>query len=247
MSDAGGEHPTVERFGRQMRTFPVAVSVGAMAGAWARQENAPAGSAVVVDHEISALGRIGRPWEAPPERTLALGIVLRPRLVPEVADVTWLVAGLGVIVGSSSVSGAKLSASWPDGVVDAETSTLVAATKVEIQLGPGEVRAAIATVRIDLAALGLDEPARREELLEAVLLAIDEAAAGLADGTEATAAAYEGHCGLIGKRMKLRLLPSGETRGTARGIDHGGGLELASGTGMVQRITVDMLRDLVVV
>jgi len=67
------------------------------------------------------------------------------------------------------------------------------------------------------------------------------------DGTEATATAYEGHCGLIGKRMKLRILPSGETRGTARGIDKGGGLELASATGMVQRISVDMLRDLVVV
>ncbi|MDQ3462700.1 MAG: hypothetical protein M3471_06700 [Actinomycetota bacterium] len=247
MSESGGGPPTVERFGRLMRTFPVAVSAGAMAGAWARQENAPAGSAVVVEREVSALGRIGRPWDVPPANTLAFAVVLRPPLPPEVADATWLVAGLGVIVGAASVGGAGLSAWWPDGVVDTETGAPVAATKVEIQLGPGEVRAAIATVRIDLAALGREEPARRDELLEAVLVATDEAAAGLADGTEATATAYEDHCGLIGKRMKLRLLPSGETRGTARGIDKGGGLELASATGMVQRISVDMLRDLVVV
>jgi biotin-(acetyl-CoA carboxylase) ligase len=84
-------------------------------------------------------------------------------------------------------------------------------------------------------------------LLEAVLVATDEAAAALTEGPETAATAYEGHCGLLGRRMKLRLLPAGETRGTARGIDKGGGLELASATGMVQRISVDMLRDLVVV
>jgi len=247
MSDAGAGPSTVERFGRLMRTFPVAVSAGAMAGAWARQENAPAGSAVVVDRELTALGRLGRAWEAPPDQTLALAVVLRPPLAPDLGDICWLVASLGVIEASSAIGGPKLSAVWPDGIVDAETGESVAATKVEIQLGPGEVRAAIATMRIDLATLGLGDPARREEVLAAVLTATDEVTAGLAEGTEATATAYEGHCSLIGKRMKLRLVPSGETRGTARGIDHGGGLELASATGMVQRISVDMLRELVVV
>lgn len=247
VSETGGEPLTTERFGRLMRTFPVAVSAGAMAGAWARQEDAPAGSTVVVEREVTALGRIGRAWELPPERTLAFATVLRPPLSPEVADVAWLVAGLGVVAGGASVAGTSLSAWWPDGVVHAETGDSVAAIKVEIQLGPGEVRAAVATVRIDLAALGMEEPGRRDELLEAVLVGTDAAAATLADGTESTAAAYQGHCGQVGKRVKLRLLPSGETRGTARGIDRGGGLELASATGMVERISVDMLRDLVVV
>jgi biotin-(acetyl-CoA carboxylase) ligase len=230
-----------------MRTFPIAVSAGAVAGAWARQEDAPAGSTVVVEREISALGRIGRAWEVAPEQTLAFATVLRPPLTPEMADVTWLVASLGVIAGGASVAGSELSAWWPDRVVDAQTGATVAVTKVEIQLGPNEVRAAIAIVRVDLAALGLEGPGRRDDLLEAVLRATDEVAAGLAEGTEAAAAAYEGHCGLIGKRVKLRLLPTGEKRGTPRGIDRGGGLELASTTGMVERITVDTLRELVVV
>ena len=47
--------------------------------------------------------------------------------------------------------------------------------------------------------------------------------------------------------MKLRLLPKGETRGTVRHIDRGGRLQLESATGMVERISVDMLRELQVV
>jgi biotin-(acetyl-CoA carboxylase) ligase len=230
-----------------MRTFPIAVSAGAVAGAWARQENAPAGSTVVVEREVSALGRIGRAWEVAPEQTLAFATVLRPPLSPEMSDAIWLVASLGVVIGAASVAGTELSAWWPDRVVRADTGVTVAVTKVEVQLGPGEVRAAIAIVRIDLATLGLEAPGRSDELLEAVLHATDEVAAGLTEGTEAAATAYQSHCGLIGKRVKLRLLPTGEKRGTPRGIDRGGGLELASTTGMVERITVDTLRELVVV
>ncbi|MDP9006419.1 MAG: hypothetical protein M3N15_05830 [Actinomycetota bacterium] len=39
-------------------------------------------------------------------------------------------------------------------------------------------------------------------------------------------------------------MPKGETRGTVRGIDRGGRLELQSGTGMIERISIDMLREL---
>lgn len=230
-----------------MRTFPVAVSVGAMAGAWARQENAPAGATVVVEREITALGRIGREWTVPPERTLAFATVLRPPLGPDMADACWLVASLGVMEGCRRLVGAELSARWPDEIIETANETLVAATKLEIQLGPGEVKAAVASVRIDLAALGLHEPNRSDELLEAIVLATDEVAAGLGEGTEATAESYQRQCALVGRRAKLRLLPAGEARGTVHGIDRGGGLELASSTGMVQRISVDMLRDLVVV
>lgn len=247
VTDPGGGPQTVERFGRLMRIFPVAVSAGAVAGAWARQEDAPAGSTVVIEREISALGRIGRAWEVPAEHTLAFATVLRPPLAPDMADACWLVASLGIITGAASVVSAELSAWWPDRVVDAATGATVAQTKVEVQLGPAEVRAAIAIVRIDLAALGLEEPGRSDELLEAVLRATDEVAGGLADGTEALVSAYDERCGLIGKRVKLRLLPTGEKRGKPRGVDRGGGLELTSTTGMVERISVDMLRELQVV
>ena len=65
------ETQTVEKFGRPMRQFPVAVSSEAMALAWANQEDAPQGATVVVDHEIRASGLHGRLWEMPAVDSLA--------------------------------------------------------------------------------------------------------------------------------------------------------------------------------
>jgi hypothetical protein len=45
----------------------------------------------------------------------------------------------------------------------------------------------------------------------------------------------------------IRLLPKGETRGTARRVDRAARLELESASGMVEKITVDQVRDLKVV
>ena len=177
VSEGGGPPETVERFGRLVRHFPVAVSAGAMAGAWARQEQAPAGSTVVVDREVSALGRIGKPWEVSPASTLAFATVLRPSVPPEHADVAWLVGGVGVIGGVEEFIGRSLSAWWPDAVVGPEHTDVVAGIKVESQLGAGEVKAAVVTIRLDLAALGVD-PDGRDDLLEAVVRAIDRSAAG---------------------------------------------------------------------
>lgn len=249
MSITGGGPPeTIERYGRLVRQFPVAVSAGAMAGAWARQEDAPTGATVLVDHEVSALGRHGRTWEQMPASTLTLAMVLRPPVPPEQADVSWLVAGLALLRGLEAVvPDRELSTWWPDDVVDVASREVVASTKLDIQLGPGEVRAAIATMRIDLAQLGIDGPDGREAVLEAVVGAADEVAGTLDDGPESTASAYERSCLLVGRRVKLRLMPKGESRGTVRAFDTSGRLELASATGMVERVTVDMLRELQVV
>ena len=240
MAEAG---QTEERYGRLLRRFPVAVSAGAVAGAWARQEGAPAGATVVVDHEISALGRLGEAWGPPPADTLCMAMVLRPPVSPEDADVAWLVGGLGAMTGAEAVSGVELAAWWPDRVVDAAGNELRATVKAESQLGTAQVRSAVVVLRFDLAGLGLGSD-RREELLESVVTAVDEAASRLDEGSETAAAAYERRCLLVERRVKLRLLPKGETRGTVRGIDRAGRLELASGTGMIERISVDMLREL---
>lgn len=240
----GGPPETVERFGHPSRNFAVAVSAATMAGAWARQENAPAGAIVTVEREVSALGRLGHVWHGKPESTLSLAMVLRPSLPPEEADVAWLLAGLGAI-GGADATGRDVSVVWPDAVVDSG-GQVVTAIKAEVQLGPGEVRAAVISLRFDLERLGVTAD-RRDDVLQAVVAAIDEASVALDEGTQAAAAAYERRCRILGRRVKLRLLPKGETRGVARAIDSAGRLELASATGMVERISVDMLRELEVV
>jgi biotin-(acetyl-CoA carboxylase) ligase len=239
----GMETETVETFGRPMRRFPVAVSSEAMALAWANQEDAPQGATVVVDHEIRASGLHGRLWTVPATESLACSIVLRPTVPVEDADSAWLVAALAAAEGAQAVSGRELQTWWPDSVVDSSREQ-VAAVRAEVQLGPGRVKSVIITLRFNLPKLGI-EPDRKDELLEAVVHAVDAAAADLSGG--GAGAAYEKRCGLLGNRVMIRLLPKGETRGTARHVDRGARLELESASGLIEKITVDQVRDMKVV
>jgi biotin-(acetyl-CoA carboxylase) ligase len=243
MTGATSQAVTIDRDGHPFRHFPVAVSAGAMGLAWSRQEAAPDGACVLVDYEINALGRLGRPWATSAADTLAFAVVLRPALDVDDADLPWLLAGLGVSRGIESFTGSTTATIWPDLVVARDDSHLVASVLSEAQLAPGRVRAAVVTVRIDLPAAGVD-PAKGQEFLSAVLQGIGDASAGLADDHASAAAGYEARCALVGRRAKVRLRPHGETRGEVSGVDVHGRLELRSATGMVERITVDMLRDM---
>lgn len=240
---AVGPGEEFERFGRTIRHYRMAISAGALALAWARQSDAAQGSTVIADREVSPLARLGRLWPTRPEDTLAFAVVLRPPLVPEQADATWLLAGLAVAEGAEEAAGRGTATWWPDSVVAPGDGAELASVKLEVQLGPGKVRSAVASVRMDLPALGLAD-ADRDRLLEAVLGAFDRHCASLDEGPDAVAAAYEGRCALVGRRVKVRLLPKGETRGVVRSVDRSARLEVESATGMVQRIAIDTLREL---
>lgn len=237
---------TTERFGRPVRHFPLAVSTDAQALAWARQEDAPGGAVVLADHEVSARGRGGRIWWAPADRTLAFAVVLRPPLSAEEGDLAWLLGGAAAAEGAEAASGRPLVTWWPDGVLDASSKQEVGQVKAEVQLGPGSVRSAVVTVRLDLERLGL-ETTRRDDVLEAVLGALDRLGENLGENSAAAAAAYEKRCATLGERVKIKLRPKGETRGTARSVDKAARLSIESTTGMVERIGLDQLRDLEVV
>ena len=230
-----------ERVGHIVRSYKIAIAVGALGLAWARQEQAPTGAVVVADREVSPMGRLGKVWMVPAEQTLAMAVILRPPLGVEEADAVWVLGALAAAEGAEIVSGRPVRSWWPDTVVD-ENERPIGAIKAEIQLGPGKVRSAVVSMRLDLASVGLDV-ARRETLLDAVLTALDTHSATLGEGAASVAAAYQARCSLLGKRIKVRLLPKGETRGIPRGIDRMGRLELESSSGLIERLGIDVLRS----
>ncbi|MGH9279094.1 MAG: hypothetical protein ACRD12_13440, partial [Acidimicrobiales bacterium] len=77
--------------------------------------------------------------------------------------------------------------------------------------------------------------------------AVDKVSAQLEEGMAPIATAYGERCAMLDKRVKVRLRPKGETRGVARGVDRSGRLEVASASGMVERVGVNQLMDLEVV
>ncbi len=257
--------------GRPVRTFGIGLSADSLALAWARQGDAPAGATVVVTKELSARGRNGRLWAinrfardvdegggrqvphgggwvgADPSterRTLSFSVVLRPTLPAEEADAVWLAIGSATVDGVHLATDRELVTWWPDSVIDPDQGDEIAMLKAEVQLGPGQVRSAIVTTRIDLDRL--DVPAGEEQrLVDAVLEALDRSAADLSEDAGLVAAAYESRCRLLGERVKATLLPKGESRGIVRAVDRMGRLRLESATGMVEHITINQLRDLV--
>lgn len=231
--------------GHAVRRYPLALSTTALAMAWARQENGPHGSLVVAEREVSPLGRIGRLWPVPAESSLCCSVVVRPALTAEEGDAVWLLGGLIALRAVEAVTDHGVTIWWPERIVDAETLEEVAMVKADVQLKPGQVASAVVTMRFDLTRLGLDAT-QRDLLIDAVLAAVDTLPPDDASGG-GLAAAYEGRCGLVGRRLKAILLPRGETRGTAKGVDRHGRLQVASATGMVEPVAVDGLRALEIV
>jgi biotin-(acetyl-CoA carboxylase) ligase len=108
------------------------------------------------------------------------------------------------------------------------------------------VKSVVITLRFDLPRLGLDA-GRKDELLEAVVGAVDAASEELAAGVAGAAAANEKRCALLGNRVRIQLLPKGETRGVARRVDRGARLELEAPSGLIEKVTVDQVRELTIV
>lgn len=137
--------------------MPVAVSVDALMHQWARQESAPAGSALVAEAEISARLRGGALWRT--SGALAVAVLARPaELEPSGMDLAWLAASLGAARALDIVAGGEHRCEWPD-AVPVGSGAEVAVSAI-CTLGPGRVDYAILIVRLgpaDAFAQSVDE------------------------------------------------------------------------------------------
>jgi len=222
-----------------IRHLPVGVSTTALALAWARQESAPEGATVLVEHEVSPLGWRGVLWPVEPRDSLSLAVVLRPRLPLNRVDVLWAMTVAAVASFVADSGGVAARTWWPDRVIGPDGNA-VAGVKLDVVLGPGTVRAAVVAVRIDLPAAGLDV-ADRVSLATSfgpVLVAASEAAV-----TDPAGAAQRCTAGsaTVGRRVRAVLLPRGEARGQAAAIDEEGRLAIVSSTGMRESLPIDLV------
>lgn len=226
------------------RDQPVGISAEATALAWARTENAPDGAVVVMGQEISPRGLNGRLWTVEPEHAVAMAVVLRPDVPAARQDLLWFVAGLAAADAIADVGGRIGAPCWPDSVID-DTGNELAMLRVHVELGPAGVRFAVITVRVDVQrsdiALRL-----RTLLTQLVFDRVTELVTTIAD-PDGLAKTYTERSALTGTLVKIRLLPSGTTRGTVQGFDGDGTVLVGSSPAVCDRVTVDALRVIEVV
>lgn len=227
---------TTERFGKDLRHYPVAVNAESLAMAWARQEEAPEGATVVADQELSARQRKGPIWTTFGLKALSCSVILRPAIPPDAEGLLWLLASLGAADGLERGTGLSVMCKWPDDLYVGGRK--LGGVKVDAQLGPGKIVHAALTYRINLNVEAGEFPPALEDIATSLLIetgrsfqreaVLDAVLGGLErrydDDIPDLMEAYKARCETIGRRVRARLLPRGEVMGKAIGIDDFGAL-----------------------
>ncbi len=219
------------------------MSVEALASAWARTEQAPNGSVVVIESEISGRLRGGRPWKMADEEALMMAMVIRPALNPLQESLLWLVASLATADALADETGEAHWVVWPDTVSRQDEDLARASVNVLVQLGPGRIEHAVLAVRTRLAGLG----ATKEQLLRSLQEHLVATTLGVETDLLSMLEVFNNRCSIMNRRVRVSLLPQGEARGRAIAVDTDGFLVLESSTGMLERIAPASFRSLEIV
>lgn len=76
--------------------------------------HAPEGTLVIADEQTAGRGRLGRRWEAPPNTSLLVSIIFRPRLPPLLAYRLVMACGLAVAEACEERFGVIVEMKWPN-------------------------------------------------------------------------------------------------------------------------------------
>jgi BirA family transcriptional regulator, biotin operon repressor / biotin---[acetyl-CoA-carboxylase] ligase len=131
------------RFGQSVRWYARVGSTNDEAKRLA-EAGAPEGLLVMAEEQTAGRGRAGRTWHTPPGSGLAVSLVLRPKLPPDLAPRLSMLAGVSTCEGIELASGLQPQLKWPNDV-------LVNGRKA----GGILVESAMAGERLDFAVLGI--------------------------------------------------------------------------------------------
>ena len=222
---------------QQVETVAEIGSTNAVLGERARA-GAPSGAVLVADHQSRGRGRFTRVWEAPPGRSVAISVLLRP---PAVEPSRWLwlpiVAGLAVADGVREATGVDARLKWPNDVliggrkVCGILSERVAGTPPAVVIGMGintllssdELPVPTAT---SLALEGAE--VAPGEVVRDVLRALERWYREWAAGADLRAA-YAVRCDTVGREVRVVVSATETVEGTAVGVDPDGQLLVRTG------------------
>lgn len=188
----------------------------------------PEGALVVADHQTAGRGRLGRSWEAPPGKALLFSALLKPpaeRRLPELS----LLAGIAVADALEHMVELAVQIKWPNDVMlrrrkvagclaEARDGAVVLGVGVNVAQTADELPPNAGSI---LTLTG--RPVDREELLSAILRALEQRYAAWREG--GLDAVYDA----LGPRdfLRGRRVSVDGTSGVAAMIDRDGRLAIA--------------------
>ncbi len=211
------------------------------------ESNATEGTVIVADHQRTGRGRWGREWVGVPGASLLFSIVLRPE-----GDPGLITTALGVAAAEAIEAVTELSCKikWPNDIeidgkkvagilVESRSGSsriqaMVAGMGVNVTLGesdfPEELRDRATSLGIELAKRGERFPPSREQLLAAILIALEsrypvDAAAVVSDAMARSS--------VLGGEVTVTNSDGSTLTGTATKLLDDGSLELSTSGGAV--------------
>jgi BirA family transcriptional regulator, biotin operon repressor / biotin---[acetyl-CoA-carboxylase] ligase len=218
----------------------------------AAAEDAPEGTVLIAEHQVTGRGRLDRVWTSPPRAGLTLSMLLRPD-VPA-ARRGWLPLLTGVALAESvrGVTGVQVSLKWPNDLLAADGRKLAGilaessgpAVVVGVGLNVSTTAAELpetATSLSDVTGAGVD----RGPVLLAFLRAFEARYRRWSDGvgdpvSSGLARDYLAWCSTVGTTVSVAL-PDGSTlEGVAEAVDWDGRLVVATPEGSVDLASGDV-------
>lgn len=108
--------------------------------------------ALVADHQRAGRGRLDRTWEAPPETSVLMSVLVKPNLPPSRVPLLTLAMGQAVCEAASGL-GASVGLKWPNDVVssvDGDAVSKVAGILAEAVWDDSRVAAVVVGVGINV-------------------------------------------------------------------------------------------------
>lgn len=222
---------------QQIETTAETGSTNAVLGARARA-GGTSGQVLVSDYQSQGRGRFTRVWEAPPGKSVAISVLLRPAAV-EPRRWLWLplVAGLAVADGLRAATGVDARLKWPNDVliagrkvcgilaerVEGTPPAVVIGMGINTLLSQDELPVPTAT---SLALAGAEVVPG--EVVREVLRALERWYLTWAAGDDLREA-YGARCDTVGRPVRVVISDTESVEGEATGVDADGRLLVRAG------------------
>ena len=175
-----------EWIGAQVYCYDQVTSTNQVAKALA-EEGAADGALVVANEQTAGKGRYGRHWGTPAGKTIAMTLILRPKLPPEQISMVTLVAGMAVAQACREICHVDACIKWPNdvvvngkkicGILTEMTTDIHSVSYIVVGIGintrvsdfPPELCDKAASLHREMERLGYDASFRRSELIAAVM------------------------------------------------------------------------------
>ena len=212
-------------------------------------DDAPEGTVVVAEEQVSGRGRMDRKWHSPKYTGIWMSIILRPNILPARAPQLTLLAAVAVVQAMEEVTGLVPEIKWPNDILI--NGRKVTGILTELQAEADRINSVIIGIGINVnqesfpedieqTATSLliekGEAVSRTELIKSVFAQLEKLySIYLENGFLPIKLLWESYAVSIGKTLKARTLTS-VIEGRALGITDDGVLKIEDKDGVIHHV-----------